>query len=93
VNARRNFARVNHQFYGIAALPNGELRYDHTGHKGLFTMLDVMVLRTALHVFQTMFGSLGVFFVYLSFLKPSLAMHAVLFLGAAMGIMRSSPHS
>ena len=56
-------------------------------------MLDVMVLRTALHIFQTMFGSLGVFFVYLSFLKPGLATHAVFFLGTAMGIMRSSPHS
>jgi hypothetical protein len=56
-------------------------------------MLDVMVLRTALHVFQTMFGSLGVFFVYLSFLKPSLAIHAVVFLGTAMAIMRSSPQS
>jgi len=56
-------------------------------------MLDVMVLRTALHVFQTMFGSLGVFFVYLSFLQPHLAMHAVIFLGAAMGTMRSSPQN
>lgn len=56
-------------------------------------MLDVMVLRTALQVFSTMLGSFGVFFVYLSFLKPALAIHAVVFLGAAMAILRSSPQS
>ena len=56
-------------------------------------MLDVMVLRTALHVFQTMFGSLSVFFVYLSFINPAFGMHAVVLLGAAMAILRSSPQS
>jgi hypothetical protein len=54
-------------------------------------MLDTMVLRTALSAFSTMFGSLGVFFVYVSFLKPSFAVHAVVFLTIAMAIVRSSP--
>ncbi len=54
-------------------------------------MLDVLVLRTALSVFQTMFGSLGVFFVYLSFYNPGLGVHAVVFLFLAMAILRSSP--
>ena len=52
-------------------------------------MLDAIVLRTALSAFSTMFGSLGVFFLYLSFLKPSLAAHALVFLGAASGIVLS----
>ncbi len=56
-------------------------------------MLDVLVLRTALSAFSTMFGSLGVFFVYLSFLKPELGIHAVVFLGVAMAILRSSPQN
>jgi hypothetical protein len=53
-------------------------------------MIDVMVLRIALHAFSTMFGSLGVFFTYLSFLKPSLGMYAVLFITNAMAILWSS---
>ena len=54
-------------------------------------MLGSRVLRSALTAFSMTFGSLGVFFVYLSFLQPSFAMHAVLCLGAAMGILRSAP--
>lgn len=54
-------------------------------------MLDGMVLRTALSAFSTMFGSLGVFFVYLSFLRPGFAVHAVVLLGLAMAILRSAP--
>ena len=54
-------------------------------------MLGAMVLRSALSAFSTMFGSLGVFFVYLSFLKPSLGVHAVVFFAFALGILRSAP--
>jgi hypothetical protein len=50
-------------------------------------MLDVMVLRTALCAFSTLFGSLGVFFTYLSFLEPALAVQAVFFIAAGMGIL------
>jgi hypothetical protein len=62
-----------------------------TEPKGKPAMLGARVLRSALTAFSITFGSLGVFFVYLSFLQPSFAMHAVLCLGAAMGILRSAP--
>jgi hypothetical protein len=54
-------------------------------------MLDAVVLRAALSAFSTLFGSLGVFFVYLSFLQPGLAVQAVVFLAMAMGILRCLP--
>jgi hypothetical protein len=54
-------------------------------------MLGAMVLRSALSVFSTMFGSLGVFFLYLSFLRPAFGAHAIVFLGAASGIVLSAP--
>ena len=53
-------------------------------------MLGAIVLRGALSAFSTMFGSLGVFFVYRSFLNPAYGAHAVLFLGTAMAILWSS---
>jgi hypothetical protein len=53
-------------------------------------MLDVMLLKTALSALSTLFGSLGVFLVYLSFLKPALGMYAVFFLGIAMAILHST---
>ena len=55
-------------------------------------MLESMVLQGALRALSSMFGGLGVFYVYLSFIKPALAAHAVVFLGAALAILRlSSP--
>jgi hypothetical protein len=56
-------------------------------------MLDVMVLRYALSVFSTLFGSLGVFCVYASFVLPALGTHAVVFLGTAMAILWSTPQA
>lgn len=53
-------------------------------------MLEAGVLRSALTAFSTMFGSLGVFFVYMSFLKPALGVYAVVFLTFALGILRSA---
>ena len=53
-------------------------------------MLDVMLLKTALSALSTLFGSLGVFMVYLSFLKPMLGMYAVFFLGIALAILHST---
>jgi len=53
-------------------------------------MLDGLLLQGMLSAFSTLFGSLGVFSVYMSFLKPALAIHAVLFLAAAMAILRYS---
>lgn len=53
-------------------------------------MLEAGVLRSALTAFSTMFGSLGVFFVYMSFLNPALGVYAVVFLTIAMGILHSA---
>jgi hypothetical protein len=54
-------------------------------------MLDGYLLQLLLSAVSTLFGSLGVFSVYLSFIKPSLAINAVVFLGVAMAILRSTP--
>ena len=54
-------------------------------------MLDVMVMRCALSAFSTFFGSLGVFFLYLSFLLPALGGHALIFLGTATAIVWTTP--
>ena len=56
----------------------------------IVAMLAEMVLRGALSAFSTMFGSLGVFFDCMSFVKPALAVYAVLYLGAAMAILRAT---
>ena len=54
-------------------------------------MLEALVLRGALSAFSTMFGSLGVFFTYLSFLKPALGAQALMFLGTASAIVVTTP--
>jgi hypothetical protein len=59
--------------------------------EGIVAMLEAMVLRGALSAFSTMFGSLGVYCACMSFVRPALAVHAVLFLGAAMAILRAAP--
>ena len=59
--------------------------------EGIVAMLEAMMLRGALAATSTMFGSLGVFCVYMSFVKPALAINAVLFLTAAMAILRAAP--
>jgi len=56
-------------------------------------MLGLRLLRMTLSVFSTMFGSLGVFSLYLSFLDPRLGAYALVFLGTATAIDWSAPHS
>jgi len=58
--------------------------------KGVVVMLDIMVLRAALSGVTTLFGSLGVFCDWMSFARPSLALYAVLYLSAAMAILRAT---
>lgn len=65
-------------------VPSGQSRQGHV------VMLDAMVLQIALSAFSTMFGSLGVFFTYFSFLQPSLGAQALVFLGTATAIVWSS---
>jgi len=55
-------------------------------------MLGAFVLRGALRAFATMFGSFGIFFLYMSFaLRPSYGASALVFLGAASAIILSEP--
>jgi len=54
-------------------------------------MLEAMLLRGALAASSTTFGSLGVFCDCMSFARPALAVYAVLFLSAAMAILRAAP--
>ncbi|HKS88382.1 MAG TPA: hypothetical protein VJR70_02975 [Stellaceae bacterium] len=51
----------------------------------------IALLRTALWAFSTLFGSLGVFFLYISFLRPHFAAEALVFLGAATAIAYFAP--
>ena len=54
-------------------------------------MLDTMVMQIALSAFSTMFGSLGVFCTYFSFLQPSLGAQALVFLSTATAIVWAQP--
>ena len=54
-------------------------------------MLEAMMLRGVLAASSAMFGSLGVFCVFMSFVKPALAVYAVVFLTTAMAILRAVP--
>jgi hypothetical protein len=62
-----------------------------TMDEGWVAMLGSLVLRSALSAMSTLFGSLGVFMLYLSFSWPALAAHAILFLCTASGIVLSAP--
>jgi hypothetical protein len=48
------------------------------------------VLRGVLQAFSTMFGSLGVFSTWMSFLNPAQSVYAVFFIAIAMAILWSS---
>jgi hypothetical protein len=62
------------------------------GHsQGHVVMLDTMVMQIALSAFSTMFGSLGVFCTYFSFLQPSLGAQALVFLSTATAIVWAQP--
>jgi hypothetical protein len=54
-------------------------------------MLDIIVLRTALAGFSTLFGSLGVFFLWCSVLKPTISPLALFFLAVASGVVLATP--
>jgi hypothetical protein len=58
--------------------------------EGIVAMLEAMVLRGVLSASSTLFGSLGVFYDCMSFVKPTLAVYAVLYLSAAMAILRAT---
>ena len=54
-------------------------------------MPGIRLLQCALSVFSTLFGSLGVFFLYASFLRPEFAAQALVFLGVATAIAIGAP--
>ncbi len=54
-------------------------------------MLGAALLRSALGVFSAMFGGLGMFFLYVSFLQPGFAADALLFLTSATAIASFAP--
>jgi hypothetical protein len=49
-------------------------------------MLEMYLLRSVMWTLATVFGSLGVFFVVLSFSAPALCGLAMVLIGAALGI-------
>lgn len=49
-------------------------------------MLGIGLLRMAVAVLSTLLGSLGVFFLYLSFMRPDFAAQALVFLCAATAV-------
>jgi len=50
-------------------------------------MLGVAMLYATSRAFSILLGSLGVFFVYISFLKPYVGADAIILLGAALALL------
>jgi hypothetical protein len=50
-------------------------------------MLGLTLLFVTSWAFSVVFGSLGIFFVYMSFLIPNVGAEAVIFLGAATALV------
>jgi hypothetical protein len=53
-------------------------------------MFGLAILQSALSTFATVFGSLGIFFLYYSFSAPQLSAYALIFLGTATAIVVSA---
>ena len=53
-------------------------------------MFALSLLQTALSAFSTVFGGLGIFFLYYSFDTPRLSAYALIFLGTATAIVLSA---
>jgi hypothetical protein len=56
-------------------------------------MLALIVMRLMLLACSTLLGSLGMFFLYMSLMRPSMVLAAALFLGTASAIVWSVPQS
>jgi hypothetical protein len=83
---------IKHQFDGTAARIRGELP-SGLMQEGIVAMLEAMMLRGVLAASSTTFGSLGVFCDCMSFVRPALAVYAVVFLTTAMAILRAAPQN
>jgi hypothetical protein len=53
-------------------------------------MLGMGLMRTAMSALSTLFGGLGVFFLYYSFMRPEMAAYALMFIGTASAITWSA---
>jgi hypothetical protein len=49
-------------------------------------MMGLALMRGTLSAIGLLFGGLGVFFLYFSFMRPDLASYALIFLGSAWAI-------
>ena len=54
-------------------------------------MPGLAMLRGTLSALGAVFGGLGMFFLYYSFMNPMMAVYALMFLGTASAIAWSSP--
>ena len=57
---------------------------------GIRVMFALSLLQTTLSTFSTLFGGLGIFFLYYSFDSPRLSAYALIFLGTATAIVLST---
>ena len=55
-----------------------------------FAMPGLALFRGTMSAVATVFGGLGVFFLYYSFIQPELAAYALVFLGSAWAIAWST---
>ena len=53
-------------------------------------MLGMGLMRTAMSALSALFGGLGVFFLYYSFMRPEMAAYALMFIGTASAITWSA---
>jgi hypothetical protein len=54
-------------------------------------MMGLALMRGTLSAIGTLFGGLGMFFLYYSFTQPMMAVYALMFLGTASAIAWSTP--
>ena len=54
-------------------------------------MLGMGLMRTAMSALSTLFGGLGVFFLYCSFIRAEMAVYSLMFLGTATAIAWYAP--
>src|SRR5258708_5517064 len=80
-------ANINLQFYGNSTCIAGKLTAPR--QPGFLVMFALSLLQTSLSAVSTVFGGLGIFFLYYSFDVPELSAYALMFLGTATAIVLS----
>ena len=54
-------------------------------------MMGLAMMRGTLSAIGVLFGGLGMFFLYYSFMRPEMAAYALMFIGTASAIAWSTP--